>query len=156
MGNSTALEQSFSLLNRRGQAIITAACEQLDISYSEYVVLMRLLKDEGRSQDEVANFLVLDKAVITRTVNALEKKGLVRREKHLRDKRVKRLYPTDLAKALEVKLAAVLDNWFEYLFADFDEAKCEIIFKGIERATERASVLLPRKFLSMQNIRTPI
>ncbi len=147
--DSTVLGQCFSLLNRRGQAIITVACEQLDISYSEYVILLRLFEAEGRTQDELADFLCLDKAVITRMVKELEKKGLVRREKDLRDKRMKHLYVTDLARALEVKLVAILDTWFGYLFADLSDEEREKTLKVLRSAAQRAATMSPRKFSSL-------
>ena len=147
--DNAILGQSFSLLNRRGQTMITAACENLDISYSEYVVLLRLFESEGRTQEELANLLFLDKAVITRTVSQLEKKALVRREKDLRDKRMKHLYTTDLAKALEVKLTAVLNTWVEYLTENLTEAEKAVLHKGIRSATERAAKLSPRNFVEL-------
>ena len=137
------------MLNRRGQTMITAACEKMDISYTEYVLLIQLYEAEGRSQDELASLLVLDKAIITRTVTALEKKGLIRREKDLRDKRVKHLYLTDAAKEKQKDLTAIIDTWIGYLFETMDEKDQEILFKGTIEATERAANITVRGFTSM-------
>ena len=147
--DNTLLWQSFALLNRRGQAIITSACGNMELSYSEYVILMRLFESEGRTQDNLAALLSLDKAVITRIVNELEKKSLVRRERDSRDKRVRHLYTTDLAKALEPKLREVLDNLLEYLFANLAENEREILYKGVLSAMERAAKLTPRNFATV-------
>ena len=85
----------FSVLHRRSQIFVVEACEKLHLTYSEYVMLLRIYDHEGARQDELAAMLYLDKAVVTRTMTMLEKKGLVYREQDARDKRAKHVYLTD-------------------------------------------------------------
>lgn len=65
----------FSVLHRRSQIFVVEACEKLHLTYSEYVMLLRIYDHEGARQDELAAMLYLDKAVVTRTMTMLEKKG---------------------------------------------------------------------------------
>ena len=88
----------FSVLHRRSQIFVVEACEKLHLTYSEYVMLLRIYDHEGARQDELAAMLYLDKAVVTRTMTMLEKKGLVYREQDARDKRAKHVYLTDYGK----------------------------------------------------------
>ena len=139
--------RSISILNRRSQAIITAACEPLKLSYSEYAVILQLYESEGKSQDELANLLQLDKAVVTRTISLLEKKNLIRREKDKRDKRINHIYLTELAKTQKKFLNNILETWMLYLVAKLTDEERDIFFKGIVRASDRACKTPLRDFV---------
>ena len=67
----------FSVLHRRSQIFVVEACEKLHLTYSEYVMLLRIYDHEGARQDELATMLYLDKAVVTRSLTLLEQKGLI-------------------------------------------------------------------------------
>ncbi len=131
--------RSFSILHRRSQLFVTAACEHLKLSYSEYVMLMRIFASEGLSQEELSSTLFLDKAVVTRTISLLEQKGMVYREKDARDQRMKRLYPTEQAKEEREYLEGIIYAWVDYLQQGMPREEAEAIAKGFLMASERAS-----------------
>lgn len=101
----------FSVLHRRSQIFVVEACEKLHLTYSEYVMLLRIYDHEGARQDELAAMLYLDKAVVTRTMTMLENKGLVYREQDARDKRAKHVYLTDYGKKQHAYLRNVIQRW---------------------------------------------
>ena len=41
----------FSVLHRRSQIFVVEACEKLHLTYSEYVMLLRIYDHEGARQD---------------------------------------------------------------------------------------------------------
>ena len=47
----------FSVLHRRSQIFVVEACEKLHLTYSEYVMLLRIYDHEGARQDELAAML---------------------------------------------------------------------------------------------------
>ena len=47
----------FSVLHRRSQIFVVEACEKLHLTYSEYVMLLRIYDHEGARQDELATML---------------------------------------------------------------------------------------------------
>jgi len=129
----------FALLNRRSQLFITEACSHLGLSYSEYVILIRLYDNEGCSQEELAAMLSLDKAVVTRTVHMLEKKDMVTREADEKDRRVKRLHLTEKAKKNKNYLQGLIIEWADYLGADVSKEQVDIIRWGFQKAAEKAT-----------------
>ena len=137
----------FSILNRRFQAIVAAACEDMDLSFSEYVVLTRIFNAEGKSQDELATMLFMDKAIVTRALSLLEKKGMIRREKDKIDKRVKHIYPTELAKGRRTYLTGIVDAWIGMLLTNFNDNERNLLLKGIRRATSTAGQINTRDFV---------
>ena len=131
--------RSFSVLHRRSQLFVSAACEHLHLSYLEYVMLMRVFSFEGISQEDLSAALCLDKAVVTRTITLLEEKEMVCREKDVRDRRKKRIYPTEKAKAEQEYLEKILASWLDYLQQDMDPYIAETAARGFLLAAERAS-----------------
>lgn len=128
----------FSVLHRRSQIFVVEACEKLHLTYSEYVMLLRIYDHEGARQDELATMLYLDKAVVTRTMTMLEKRGLVYREQDARDKRAKHVYLTEYGKEQHAYLRNVIQRWVDYLVADMAPADVETIVKGFDHLVDRA------------------
>ena len=82
----------FSILYRRSQQFVVEACQQMGLTFSEFTLLVRIHDTPGVKQDDLAKVLFLDKAVVTRTINALEQKGFIVRSQDKLDKRVKHVY----------------------------------------------------------------
>jgi len=129
----------FSVLHRRSQMFIVTACEHLQLTYSEYALLIRLYEQEGVSQEKLSDLLFLDKAVVTRTINSLEKKELIRREQDPKDRRVKRVYLTERAIGEKGYLLGVLRAWMQYLFKDFGEDELSRLAHCMEHISHRAA-----------------
>ncbi len=131
----------FTILYRRSQAFVTAACARLHLTYSEYVLLIRLYDAEGASQEELAAMLYLDKAVVARTLATLEQKGMIRREQDSRDRRVKRIYSTEFALTQKAYLQGIIRTWVKYLASAMDPAEVDTTIRGFHDAAERACQL---------------
>ena len=43
----------FSILHRRSQLFVVEACQKLDLTFSEYIMLIRIFDHEGAKQDEL-------------------------------------------------------------------------------------------------------
>ncbi|KZX14218.1 MarR family winged helix-turn-helix transcriptional regulator [Methanobrevibacter filiformis] len=71
-----------------------------DILWEQWFTLNRIYRSEGHNQKELAEISLRDNAAITRTLNVLEKKGIVRREKSSIDKREFLIYLTDKGRIL--------------------------------------------------------
>lgn len=138
MERYVGIGRGFSILNRRSQLFVTEACEPLGLTYSEYVLLVRIFDAEGARQDELAAMLYLDKAVVTRTVKRLEGKGLVYREPDAKDKRVRHIYLTEAGKAQHAYLANILACWVGYLVEEMDPERVADIVAGLGELVQRA------------------
>ncbi len=130
--------RSFDILQRKTQQFVKTACAPLQLTYAEYVLLMQILITEGKSQDELAEILELDKSAITRTLSTLEQKQMIRRELVAQDKRFKRIFPTDLARARREFLDAILRDWMEFLGLGETKPNMEILSAELEHAVEKA------------------
>ena len=128
----------FSILHRRSQLFVVEACQKLNLTFSEYIMLIRIFDNEGAKQDELANMLYLDKAVVTRTVNLLQAKGFIYREQDQVDRRVRHIYLTEYGRAQHQFLRNIIQGWVDYLVADMKEDEVQVLFSGFGQLVERA------------------
>lgn len=133
-----AVAHSFGLLHRRSQAVISEKCQKIGISYSGYVLLLTLFEREGSSQEELAARLFMDKAVVTREIQALEAQGFVTRCRDMYDRRRKLLFLTPLAQAHQAALEGILHRWMAYLCLDMTEQEAETVQRIFPRLARRA------------------
>ena len=128
----------FSILHRRSQLFIVEACQKLHLTFSEYIMLIRIFDNEGAKQDELANMLYLDKAVVTRTVNLLQEKGFIYREVDPADRRVKHIFLTEYGREQHQFLRNIIQGWIDYLVKDMDPAEVKGMFEGFHKLVDRA------------------
>ena len=101
------------LLRPQGGAIRQAfALEAGDIG-----VLAMIAANPGISQNDLAASLVLKKSAVTRVVQRLEKRGFLKRERSLRDRRANHLALTEagiaLAESVRAATQAQQAGWFD-------------------------------------------
>lgn len=72
----------------------------IDITAEQWGVLVQLWNKGSIAQDELAYIVCVDKSSLSRVLEVMERRGLVRRERDPADARRKTLYATDKANAL--------------------------------------------------------
>ena len=128
----------FGTLRRRSQAFVVEACQDLHLTLSEYILLIKLYEHEGVSQEEMAGILYIDKAVVTRSIKNLEAKGFIYREKDNLDRRMKRLYITTFGRVHEDFLKDISRRWIDYLSEEMASQEIEALLKGFQKLADRA------------------
>ncbi|MDB5511504.1 MAG: ohrR [Enterovirga sp.] len=77
------------------------------LTYPQYLVLLLLWAEDGRTVSEIGAPLLLDSGTLTPLLGRLERSGLVRRERDGRDERQVRIRLTAAGRALQARLAHV-------------------------------------------------
>ena len=75
-----------------------------DVSFSEFVHLERLWYDDGLNQTELSRRVGIETASSTTVLDALEKRGFIRRERDSRDRRNVRVFLQPAGAEIEAKL----------------------------------------------------
>lgn len=83
--------------------------------------LRYIMKNEGISQEEVAQNMYLDKATVSKGVNLLVKKGYIQKKANPKDKREYRLFVTKKASKMEEMIDGFHREINEYLVKDLNE-----------------------------------
>ncbi|MCI1931879.1 MAG: MarR family transcriptional regulator [Clostridia bacterium] len=126
------------IFNRQTQAYITAAFRDVDINFSEHIILMNLYENEGINQEELSSLLLIDKALTARTVKSLEEKGYVIR-KVAEDRRFKKLFLTDKAKSQKEYFYSLLKKWEDYTTDWMNQSMKNQVFKGLQTMAEKSA-----------------
>ena len=75
-----------SLLYRKQTTFINRELKDVNLSSGLYPLLVKSYKNEGISQEELADALNINESTVTRNLNKLEKKGLITRTPEKRKK----------------------------------------------------------------------
>ena len=129
----------FSVLDGRSRSYVLEACRPLEITYSEYVLLLRLFDCEGASQEELSRVLQTDKSAVARTLKLLEQKGFIRREKDAQDRRTKRIRLTEYGRMQHPFLMAVMNSWVNYLIDTLSPQDISCVERNFRTLAERSA-----------------
>lgn len=104
-------------------ATLSAAFKEkgIDLPHSQYIIMRFLDEQDGMSQNQLATLLHKDAAAIKRSIDILEKKGLVVRKAVTARKNG--VYLTDNAKALMPEVKAIADRILGGTFGETEETR---------------------------------
>ena len=97
-----------SLLHRKQTKYINDKLKEMNLSSGLYPLLIKAYKNNGISQEELANELYVNESTITRNLNKLENKGLVKKTPQ---KRKKIISVTDEGKKTAKKIMDIDKKW---------------------------------------------
>jgi len=92
-----------------------------------------LSKKDGLSQEKLAERLDIDKAAVSRTVNALYFKGYIHRERLAYDSRAYRVTLTDSAKEAGEKIKHAYNKVYETALRGIDESEFQCFNNLLEK-----------------------
>lgn len=123
----------------RSQAIYrNSKISASNLQSSHYAYVLSICRDPGRSQEEIARDLCVNKSTVARNLNFLEEKGYILREPLPNDKRQFSVHPTEkmLATLPEIKAASV--EWMTLLSEGIPQNELEIFNSVLIRMEDKA------------------
>ena len=87
--------------------MVAAIERETGVSGLRWFILTRLAREDGQSQGEIGRYYEMDPSRVTRTAQAMENEGLIRRERDPEDNRVVRMYLTGEGRRLLEKRPAL-------------------------------------------------
>lgn len=108
-------------------------------------LVFAICREEGRSQDTLAQVLMLNKSTVARSLAALEEKGLVERRPVPEDKRVLLVYPTEKMRMLLPRVREVARDWNAAVTEGISEEELSVCESVLARMVEKARALLEEK-----------
>ncbi|HEY7976943.1 MAG TPA: MarR family transcriptional regulator [Rhizomicrobium sp.] len=108
--------QSMGYLTRRVQNLTNPHAEAIfadqDLTFTQWISLMGLREGVAETSADLARHLNHDAGAVTRVVDELEKRGLLRRERSKSDRRVVKLILTPQGKAVaKMHVPPIVDFW---------------------------------------------
>lgn len=99
---ATLLNKTTRALSTRLQSIFTHA--GFDVTSEQWMILILLWGEDGRSPYQIADIIGKDRAAVTRLIDGLEKRNLVVRVNDKKDRRQKQVYLTSQGREMEQNL----------------------------------------------------
>ncbi|MBG6061424.1 DNA-binding MarR family transcriptional regulator [Flavobacterium sp. CG_9.1] len=97
------------------------------LTREQWTVLGVLWKNDGCTQQTLANQTSTDKPGITRLIDNLEKENLVERHPDTNDKRLKLIYLTPKGKSIEEEVLNVVNQTLKEAVKDIESERLQIV-----------------------------
>jgi len=110
----------------------------LGITSSQHFFIRRICTNPGITQDKLKLLINLNKSNITRTLDALEKGGFIRKERHERDGRTARLFLTEAAEKIHPVIVSEVNSWIDTLLKDFTEEEISLFDSMLRKVAKTA------------------
>lgn len=118
--------------------------KQEGLCASHHAFVLTISKNPGRTQEEIAAELCLNKSTVARALAHLEEQGYVRREQSPDDKRQLLIFPTDkMLDALD-EVRSVSREWASLICDGIDENDLAIFYSVLSKMEERAKQIIEK------------
>ncbi|WP_407309252.1 MarR family winged helix-turn-helix transcriptional regulator [Desulfosporosinus sp. SB140] len=137
MNEEFSIRRYISILYRYGKSHIAKRLESLNIG-SGYIFLMTLYRQGGISQEELSNFLKMDKGTTAKAIKKLEDEGYLIREIDVNDRRAYNVFLTPKGLDVIPKIQSAIKDWERIITSGFTEEEVymseQILYKMAENA----------------------
>ena len=108
--NSIPTPPFISILYREHAKFLNDKVKEENLSYGLFPLLIKIYKDEGIIQEQLAQCFHLNESTVTRNLNKLEEKGFIVR---VQDKRTKKIEITEKGRKTAQKVMDYDKKWDE-------------------------------------------
>lgn len=143
-GQYTAEQSVGYLLNKVMSSILSVADGRLaayKMTYAQWIPLFKLLREDGCTPLTMARDLSVDPAALNRSLNRLETKGLLRRERSTQDRRVVHLHLSDEGRAMAEHVPGVLADVLNAHLQGFSHGEWQLLLQLLTRMLANGEAL---------------
>ena len=119
-----------SLLNRKHASYLNNKLKSENLSYGLYPLLVKIYRQDGIIQEDLAKFFQLNESTITRNLQKLEEKGLITKTSHHRKKIIR---ITENGQKVANKIMGYDDQWDEIIKENITQQEYEQLKKILHK-----------------------
>ncbi len=116
-----------------------------DLQTGHYAFVLAICREPGKSQEELARELCLNKSTVARHLNCLEERGYIQRKSLPSDRRQLAVYPTEKMLAVLPAVKAVSIEWMELLSEGIPQEELDVFDSVLARMQERAAKIIEKQ-----------
>ena len=113
-----------------------------DLQSGHYAYVLSICREPGRSQEDIAEELCVNKSTVARNLNYLEEHGYILRKSLPNDKRQFSVYPTEKMQKVLPEIKAVSSEWMNLLSEGIPEEQLDIFNSVLLRMQTRAREII--------------
>lgn len=122
-----------SIIYREHAKFINDIVKEEGLSFGLHPLLIKIYKNEGISQEQLAEAFHLNESTITRNLKKLEEKGFIER---IKDKRKKIIRVTEKGKKSARKVMDYDEKWDEILKENITDEEYDNFIKTLRKISE--------------------
>ena len=116
-----------------------------DLQSSHYAFILAICREPGRSQEDLARELCVNKSTVARNINYLEEKGYVTRNPLPQDKRQFSVFPTEKALSVLPEIKAASAQWMQLLSQGISQTELDTFDSVLMRMQEKAREIIEQQ-----------
>lgn len=116
-----------------------------DLQSCHYAYVLAICREPGRSQEEIAKELCVNKSTVTRNLNCLEENGYIQRKPFPNDKRQFSVYPTEKMKEILPKIKMASVEWMAMISEGIPQDELAIFDSVLSRMQEKAREIMEQQ-----------
>jgi len=118
-----------SIIVRYSRIFSERKLKEYDLSFSEQIIIMYLSMHDNVSQDNISRHFMIDKGMIAKTLNKLEKKGFITRKQNPENKRENIISLSDNGIGIIDRMGGILKEWNEIVYEGISKEDIEYVKK---------------------------
>lgn len=119
-----------------------------DLQSSQYAFVLAICRQPGRSQEELARELCVNKSTAARNITCLEEKGYVVRTTLPHDKRQFSVSPTEKALGVLPEIRTASAEWMTLLSEGISREELDTFDRVLQRMQEKARTIIEQQEVS--------
>ena len=116
-----------------------------DLQSGHYAYCLAICRQPGRSQEELARELCVNKSTVARNLNYLEENGYISRQSLPNDKRQFSVHPTEKLLAVLPQIRNASQQWVNLLSEGIPQEELEVFDRVLQRMEARAREIIQRQ-----------
>ncbi len=113
-----------------------------DLLSGHYSFVLAICHSPGRSQEELARELCINKSTVTRNLGYLEERGYIERSTQPNDRRQVSVYPTEKMRQLLPEVQKASEEWMALLSEGIPEEELAVFDAVLARMQRRAREII--------------
>ncbi len=134
-----------SIIYRHSMMHANEQLKRYKITGSQLIFFIAIVDMAGITQEELSDYLKINKSTTTKAIKSLEKNGYINRIISKKDARAYNLYPTKKATELRKKIRDLAFEWDNILIEGFNEQEKKHIYKLIELMADNVVKYINKK-----------
>lgn len=133
--------KNINILYRQFNLFLNHELSGVELNSTDLMYLGTLFIEDGVTQDDLAKDFCVDKAATARSMQNLEKKGIIIRKPDESDRRAKKVYLTDKAYKYKPLMESIQKKWMKICNTPMNDGEVIQFEKNLEIITEHVKLI---------------
>ncbi|MEK4220081.1 MarR family transcriptional regulator [Bacillus sp. FSL L8-0222] len=132
--------REIGMIARALDSISNIEFKEYNLTKGQYLYLVRICENPGIIQEKLAEMIKVDRTTAARAIKKLEINGFIEKMDDERNKKIKKLFPTEKGKDVFPVIKRENDHSNSVALAGFSEKEEETIFHLLQRMRKNVEV----------------